>query len=87
MYKLVFTYQGEKSLAIIDKQVSQRILNKLKWLIENFDSITPIPLQSNLSGFYKLRIGQWRAIYDVDYVEEIVTIHKVGHRKDIYKLL
>jgi mRNA interferase RelE/StbE len=85
MYKLVFSSEGKKSIASLDKDIAQRVLDKLKWLIQDIDNIPLIPLSRNLSGFYKLRVGDWRVIYDVNHKENVVTVHKVGHRKEIYR--
>ena len=58
MYTLKFSVEGRKSLASLDKQVAQRILNKLKWLIQNIDSVIPLPLHGKFSGDYKRK--SWR---------------------------
>ncbi len=57
------------------KPVCERIVNKINWLAENFDQITPQPLTANLSGFFKLRVGDYRVIYEFD--SEKKTIFKV----------
>jgi len=85
MYKLVFSPDGETSIASLDKDTAQRVLDKLKWFIQNFDNITPIPLRGNLSELYKLKTGDWRIIYEVNHEENVITIHKIGHRKEIYR--
>ncbi|MCH8290510.1 type II toxin-antitoxin system RelE/ParE family toxin [Candidatus Poribacteria bacterium] len=85
MYTLKFSVEGRKSLASLDKQVAQRILNKLKWLIQNIDSVIPLPLHGKFSGDYKLRVGDWRVIYEVDRNQMTITVHKIGHRRDIYR--
>ena len=33
----------------------------------------------------KLKIGDYRALYDIEHSKKIIYIHKIGHRKDIYK--
>lgn len=85
MYKLNFTQQGEKALRSLDRETGQRVLNKLKWLLENISAICPSPLSGSLSGFYKLKIGDHRVIYELNQDEKIITVHKIGHRRDIYK--
>lgn len=85
MHKLVFSLEGRASLSSLDKGIAQRVLDKLKWLIQNIGSITPIPLRGDLSGLYKLRVGDWRVIYEVNYDERIIVVHKFGHRKEVYK--
>jgi len=84
MYELIFSEEGRTSLASLDKKISQRVLNKLKWLVQNIEAITPLALEGNFSGLFKLRVGDWRVIYAVNHNDSIITVHKVGHRKEIY---
>jgi len=60
-------------------------LRKLNWLAENAEMIEPKGLRKNLSGFAKLREGDYRIIYQVSYEEETVFIRFIGHRSEIYK--
>ncbi len=85
MYKLDFSDEGEISLASLDRKIGQRVLNKLKWLVQNIEAITPLPLEGNLSGLYKLRVGDWRVMYEVNHNDRVITVHKVGHRREIYQ--
>jgi len=36
-------------------------------------------------GLYRMRIGNYRVIYEVEDLVILVTVIKVGHRKDIYR--
>jgi mRNA interferase RelE/StbE len=73
------------SLASLDKKIAQKVLNKLKWLVKNADDISHLLLEGNLSGLQKSKVGSWRVIYEADYDEKIIVVHKIGHRKDIYR--
>jgi len=84
-YKLDFSDEGRLSFSSLDKAVAQRILNKLKWLTRNIEAISPLPLKWKYEGLYKLRIGDWRVIYYIDHNQKSITIHKTGHRSEIYK--
>jgi mRNA interferase RelE/StbE len=64
--------------------IQERILRKVYWLSENFENVIPQALSADLSGLFKLRIGDYRAIYSFDTEVQLITIHKVGHRRDIY---
>ncbi|WP_245911981.1 type II toxin-antitoxin system RelE family toxin [Brunnivagina elsteri] len=37
-----------------------------------------------MSGFFKLRVGDYRVIYTFNTEIQLMTIHKIGHRRDIY---
>ena len=41
------------------------------------------PLRRSLSGFRKLRVGDYRVIYRIQ--GQTVIILKIGHRKEVYK--
>lgn len=84
-YKLDFSNKGKICLQSLDKTIGQKVLNKLKWLIENAGNIEHLPLKGEYSGLYKLKVGAYRAVYEVNHDKEVVTVHKIGHRRDIYK--
>lgn len=64
--------------------VRERISKKIDWLAENFEQITPMPLSANLAGFFKLRVGDYRVIYSFNDDLRVITIHQIGHRREIY---
>ena len=35
---------------------------------------------------WRIRVGDYRVIYDIDDKEATVTVINIGHRRDIYKL-
>ncbi|WP_320073095.1 type II toxin-antitoxin system RelE/ParE family toxin [Nostoc sp. MG11] len=46
--------------------------------------MTPLPLTGEWSGFYKLRVGDYRVIYEFEIESQLIIITKVGHRSEIY---
>ena len=86
-WRAVITTEAEEDVDALDKIVRQRVLGRLKWLQSNFENIVPIPLSGEWRGFFKLRIGDWRAIYEIDILKREVIVHAVGHRSQIYKTL
>jgi len=85
MYKVDFTPEALEDVSKLDKAISQRILRKIEWFAQHFEAITPQPLKGKLQGMYKLTIGDWRVLYTVDFASNVVTIHLIGHRREIYK--
>ena len=86
MYRLIILPKALDALSSLDKPSAKRILDRLSWLSDNFDNITHVPLKGNLAGTYKLRVGDWRIIYSFSLDKHIITIHIIGHRREIYKL-
>ena len=64
------------------KSLSERIKKKLMLLKEN-----PFRYLEHYEGrdFYKLRIGDYRALIDVDTSRKIIFIRVLDHRNKIYK--
>ncbi len=83
-YTLRYEPEAREDLINFTSQVQMRIVKKLDWLAENIDSINPLGLTGNLVGFYKLRVGDYRVIYELDENEELITIVRIGHRSEIY---
>lgn len=84
-WRFEITDLGEADLEKLDAPTRTRILQKLRWLVDNFEYITPIPLGEPLKGFFKLRVGDWRIIYEVEESKKLVSIHTVDLRDRVYK--
>lgn len=83
-YKVEFSKGAKKQLGKLPLDVQQRIQTKISEL-----AIEPRPngvkkLQGD-DNSYRLRVGDYRVIYEVVDDVLIVTVIKVGHRSDIYK--
>lgn len=85
MYKLVFTKLALKSLQKLPKNEEKRIRTKLEQLAKDpyAANINMTKLQ-NRPG-YRLRVGDWRVIYDVIDEEVVVLVLNVGSRGGIYR--
>ena len=84
MVKIEWSEGATTDLEKLDKSIARRILRRLAWLSKNFQSIVPEPLIGELKGTFKLRIGDWRAIYAMEGKK--IVIQFVGHRSEIYKI-
>lgn len=85
MYSIKFTQNSIDQLTKLSKSDAQQIMKKLRWLTENFEQATYQPLTGTLKGIFKLRAGDYRALYSFDTKEQAVTVHMVGHRREVYK--
>jgi mRNA interferase RelE/StbE len=83
-YSVSFESESITDLDNLNQVVRLRILNKIQWLSVNFEQITPLSLTGQWSGFYKLRVGDYRVIYELDIEEQLIIIIRIGHRREIY---
>ncbi|MFZ6016021.1 MAG: type II toxin-antitoxin system RelE family toxin [Nitrospirota bacterium] len=84
MPKVEWEKEALDDLQKIDGPIVKRILNKISWLSQHFDNITPEPLSGGFSGTFKLRVGDWRVVYTLE--ADRIIIKAIGHRSEIYRL-
>jgi mRNA interferase RelE/StbE len=84
MYQVEFRPRAVEDFAKLDQVVADRVLKKLRWLAENFDSLKPESLTGPFSGLLKLRVGDYRVVYQADREQKVLLVRLVGHRREIY---
>ena len=85
MYQVKILDAAIHDLEKLDKPISRRIVQRLKWLSENLDNIRLEALSGDLSEFYKLRVGDYRILYQILASDQIIIVHQIGHRREIYR--
>ena len=82
-YTVLLTTKAQKQLDKLSDVVAKPLFEAIRRLAEN-----PRPLGSiKLKGRdgYRIRVGNFRIIYDIYDKELLIDIITLGHRKDIYK--
>ena len=82
MYEIIFSLKAKKQLLKLEKIIQERILSAIERI-----SIRPEAFITRLvrDPGYKLRVGDYRVIMDIDKTRLLVLVIKIGHRRDIYK--
>ncbi|MBE7529683.1 MAG: type II toxin-antitoxin system RelE/ParE family toxin [Ardenticatenaceae bacterium] len=84
MYHLILSKQADKTLRKLPRDLSRRIKEKLIQIAEN-----PYAQHNNVTKLrerpgYRLRVGDWRIIYEVENEKLIIFVLKVGPRGEVY---
>jgi len=81
MYNLIFEKRALNYLNKLEKQIKERIWNKLQDCKQN-----PFRFLEHLEDIegFKLRAGDYRVILDVDIQNKTIKVLKISHRKNIY---
>lgn len=82
-YKVEITNSAQKELNKLDKKLISKIIEKLD-LMETNPFISGYKKLVAKSG-YRIRIGDYRIIYDVFEKEKLVVVSRVAHRSEVYK--
>jgi len=83
-YLIEYEPEAVADLEQLTQVVGKRIIKKINWLGKNFDQINPQFLTADLSGFFKLRVGDYRVIYEFDREEKVIFIDRIRHRREAY---
>lgn len=86
MHKIFFTKKAEKELNYLSSIDKKRILEKIHQLAFPFSLNLDIKKLINISGFYRLRIGKIRIIFEIIQKKKEIWIRKIGYRANIYRL-
>jgi len=79
------TPEAKEDIVRLDKPVRRRVEEKLEWFVSHFDEVASARLGFDFRGFFKLRVGDWRIVYEVKEEAQAVIIHNVEHRSKVYK--
>jgi mRNA interferase RelE/StbE len=83
-YKIEISATAERQLKKIRREDTVRILRSISLL-----AIDPRPVgcrkMSGYDDIYRIRIGNYRVIYEIDGKRITIVILKIGHRKEVYR--
>ena len=82
VFEVKWTRRAKRSLEKLERNIIIRIIKKVESAKKN-----PYFYLKWLAGkkIWKLRIGNYRVLVDINTKKEILYILEVGHRKNIYK--
>lgn len=84
-FHIQITSKAKKDFKRLDPQVKKRISSAILLLETNRYPQQFKPLMGKDIAQYRLRVGDWRILYDVYEDDGVVLILRIGHRKDIYR--
>jgi mRNA interferase RelE/StbE len=83
-YRIEVSAAAERQLKNIRREDAIRILRSIALLASE-----PRPAGSRkLSGYediYRIRIGRYRVLYEIDRKHIIIVILKIGYRREVYR--
>ena len=80
-WEITWKPKSRRFLESLDNETASRILSKIDLLKEN-----PFRYLEHYEGdYYKLRIGDYRALIDMDFENKIIIIEVLDKRSRVYK--
>ena len=85
MYKILFTNQAARAIQKVPRNIADLIRQKLEQIAD--DPNAPHPNAAKLQGRpgFRVRIGDWRVIYETNKDEMVIIVMKIAPRSEVYR--
>mgnify|MGYP001581088001 CR=1 FL=1 len=75
---------AEKQLNRIPSKVAEKITEVIVKLQENPFPTNSKKLQAE-TDIYRIRVGDYRIVYEIEKITQQIVVAKIKHRKDVYR--
>lgn len=83
-YQIEFSRRAEKQFEDLPQQIQQRIRPRIDALAE--DPRPPgVKKLEETENQYRLRVGDYRIVYEIQDAILLVILVRIGHRSDVYR--
>ena len=82
-YEIIYHHEVKNDIAMIPANIRGRIKMAIKTRLMTEPLKYGAPLRGTLKKYWKLRVGDYRIVYEVSEAE--VIIYKIAHRREIYE--
>ncbi len=83
-YEIIIKPAAEKNLDKIPRSARRRIADALEEL-RNGPRPSGVVKLAGAENLWRIRIGDYRVVYEIDDARAIVSVLRVAHRKDVYR--
>ncbi len=86
MYEVVLERSAERDLKKLSEKIFRLMIEEIKPLTENPHPTGCRKIEGSKND-WRIRVGNYRILYEIDENEKRVKIMRVRHRKDVYRRL
>jgi mRNA interferase RelE/StbE len=83
-YRVVLSPQARRYYSTVDPKMAARLNHVFEALESDWRPFAAVPLKGELDGFWRIRVGHLRIIYQVNEPMEEVRITRIAPRGDVY---
>jgi len=83
-YRVEIAPSAQRELSKLPRNVQKRIDERIRALAENPRPAGSRKLEEE-EGFYRIRVGDYRIVYQVKDKVLIVLVIRIGHRREVYR--
>ncbi|MBI5789773.1 MAG: type II toxin-antitoxin system RelE/ParE family toxin [Candidatus Schekmanbacteria bacterium] len=84
MYEVYLEHAAEKDLKKLPADIFYRIISYIKTLAENPRPVSCKKISGSKSD-WRIRVGDYRIVYEIDENDKAVRVMVVKHRREVYR--
>ena len=84
-YRIEFRPAARRDLKNLPRDVLDRVSRKISALTENPRPLGVEKLSGSEEDFYRIRVGDYRVLYEIQDKVLLIIIIKVRHRREVYR--
>jgi mRNA interferase RelE/StbE len=85
-YTVEFVRSARKEFVKLPARIRDRIVDALKLLSHDpYSELLRIKKLKGAEDLFRIRLGDYRVVYEIDGNKLIVIVIKIGHRSEIYR--
>lgn len=83
-YRISYVASAAKALRKLDRQIARRILVAIERLADDPRPPGCVAIKGG-GGELRVKVGDYRVVYDIEDGELIVLVLRIGHRREVYR--
>lgn len=83
-YEITYARSALKELRKLDRQIARRVLRAIDALADEPRPLGCLQLTGGEGGL-RIRVGDYRIVYDIHDDELVVLVLHLGHRREVYR--
>lgn len=86
IYKVEFTRSAKKEFDQLPVNIQDETIEALGLLSQNpYSRLLKVKKLKGADALYRIRLGDYRIIYEIRDERLVILVIKIGHRKEIYR--
>ncbi len=83
-YNILLSSSAVKQLSKLPRSIQERIGRRIEVLALNPRPPGSVKLEGTEEAIYRIRVGDYRVLYEIDDEGLTVRVPRIGHRRDVY---
>ncbi len=85
-YRIEFTKSAKREFDHLPSKTQEKVIDAMQFLSSNpYSELLKIKKLKGAESLYRIRLGDYRIVYEVKKDLLVVIVIKIGHRKEVYR--